>query len=89
MVQNQYQCPYKTGLLLVLYRLARPRRIRPELEAYFCMQKSRISAIISTYMDALYEVALPYLSDPSIFMDRFELYARLIHKKSGVPGINM
>jgi hypothetical protein len=89
MVQNQYQCPYKTGLLLVLYQLARPRRICPELEAYFCMQKSRISAIISTFMDALYEVALPYLSDPSIFMDRFELYARLIHKKSGVPGINM
>jgi hypothetical protein len=88
-IQNQYQCPYETGLLLVLYRLAHPCRICPELEAYFCMQKSRISAIISTFMDALYEVALPYLSDPSIFMDRFELYARLIHEKSGVPGTNV
>ena len=37
MVQNQYQCPYETGLLLVLYRLSHPRRIRPELETYFCM----------------------------------------------------
>ena len=35
MCENQYQCPYETGLLLVLYRLARPRRIRPELETYF------------------------------------------------------
>ena len=89
MVQNQYQCPYETGLLLVLYRLARPRCLRPELETYFCMRKSRISAIISTFMDALYEVAMPYLSNPSIFTDRFELYARLIHEKSGVPGINV
>jgi nuclease HARBI1 len=40
-------------------------------------------------MDALYEVALPYLSDPSIFTSRFELYARLIHEKSGVPGIDV
>jgi hypothetical protein len=39
MVQNQYQCPYETRLLLVLYQLAHPRRIRPKLEAYFSMQK--------------------------------------------------
>ena len=39
-------------------------------------------------MDALYEVALPYLSAPSIFKDWFELYTRLIHEKSGVTGIN-
>jgi DDE superfamily endonuclease len=40
-------------------------------------------------MDALYEVVLPYLSAPSIFMDWFELYARLIHEKSGVTGIDI
>jgi hypothetical protein len=53
------------------------------------MQKSRILALISTFMDALYEVVLPYLSDPSIFTDHSELYVRLIHKKSGVPGIDV
>jgi hypothetical protein len=37
MVQNQYQCPYETGLLLVLYQLACPCCICPELETYFCM----------------------------------------------------
>jgi hypothetical protein len=89
MVQNQYQCPYKTGLLLVLYRLARPCRIRPELETYFSMRKSRISAIISTFIDAFYELVLKFLSDPSIIKDRFELYARLIHEKSGVHGIDV
>lgn len=89
LVQNRYRCPFETGLLLVMFRLARPRRIRPEMETYFSMRKSRISAIMSTFIDALYEVALPYLSDPSIFQHRFELYAKLIHKKSGVPGIDV
>jgi DDE superfamily endonuclease len=79
----------KIGLFLVLYQLAHPRRKCPELEAYFCMRKSRISAIISTFMDALYKVVLPYLSDLSIFTDHFELYARLIYDKLGVPGINV
>ena len=37
MVQNQYQCPYETGLLLVLYQLAPPRHLHPERETYFCM----------------------------------------------------
>jgi nuclease HARBI1 len=49
----------------------------------------RISAIISTFIDAFYELALKFLSDPSIFKDRFELYARLIHEKSGVQGIDV
>jgi hypothetical protein len=89
MVQNQFQCPYETGILFALYQLARPRCIHPELETYFCMQKSRIFAIISTFIYAFYEVALQFLSDPSIFTDRFELYARLIHEKSGVHGIDM
>ena len=53
------------------------------------MRKSRISAIISTFIDAFYKLALKFLSDPSIFKDRFELYARLIHEKSGVHGIDV
>jgi hypothetical protein len=86
-VQNRYKCNYETGLLLVLFCLSRPHRIRPEMEAYFKMRKSHISATINTFIDALYSVALPYLSDPSIFQDRFELYSRLINEKSGRLGI--
>jgi hypothetical protein len=88
-VNNRYTCPYETGLLLVIFRLARPRRIRPEMETYFRMRKSKISAILSTFIDALYEVALPYLSDPSIFQPRFELYSKLIHEKSGLDGLDV
>jgi hypothetical protein len=85
--ENKYTCPYETGLLLVLFRLSRPRRIRPDTESYFCMRKSKISAIISTFINALYDVALPYLSDPSIFQHRFELYVRLIHEKCHLRGV--
>ena len=59
------------------------------MEAYFKMRKSHISATLNTFIDALYCVALPYLSDPSIFQHRFELYSRLIHKKSGLGGLNV
>ena len=69
LVQNRYMCDYETGLLLVLFRLSRPRRIRPDMEAYFKMRKSHISAIVATFIDVLYCVALPYLSDPSIFQE--------------------
>jgi hypothetical protein len=86
-VQNRYTCEYETGLLLVLYRLSRPRRIRPEMETYFKMRKSHISAAINTFMDALYSVALPYLSNPSIFQHRFEFYSKLIHKKAALVGL--
>ena len=76
-VMNRYVVPYETGLLLVLYRLARPHRLRPDMENFFEMRKSKISAVIATFTDALYELALPYFSDPSIFQDRFRLYADL------------
>jgi DDE superfamily endonuclease len=86
-VQNRYTCEYKTGLLLVLYRLSRPRQIRPEMETFFKMRKSHISAAIKTFMDALYSVALPYLSNPSIFQHHFEFYSQLIHKKAALVGL--
>jgi nuclease HARBI1 len=82
-VLNGYTVPYETGLLMLLYRLARPRRLRPEMEKFFKMRKSKISATITTFSNALFEVALPYLSDPSIFSHRFRLYSDLIFAKSG------
>ena len=67
LVQNRYTVDYETGFLLLLFRLSRPRRLRPEMETYFKMRKSHISATLNTFINALYCVALPYLSDPSIF----------------------
>ena len=82
-IRNRYVVPYETGFLMVLYRLARPRRLRPDMERYFSIHMSKISTVLSVFVDAMYEVALPYLSDPSIFQHRFRLYADLINEKSG------
>jgi hypothetical protein len=82
-VKNKYTCPYETGILLVLYRFAKPRCIRPDIEKFFRMRRSRISSVIKTFVDALHEVAKPYLSDPSIFQHRFQFYADLIFDKCG------
>ena len=87
--QNRYTCPYETGLLLVLFRLARPRRLRPDMERYFCMRKSHISAVMGTFIDAFYDMALPYFSDPSLFYDRFPLYTEKIAQKARVGGIRI
>ena len=87
-VKHRYTVPYETGILLVLYRMAKPRCIRPDMEKYFKMRKSHISSAINTFVDALYEVARPYLSDPAIFQQRFQYYSDLIFAKCGaVQGI--
>ena len=80
---NRYSCPYETGLLLCLYRLSQPNRLR-DLESYFRMRKSRISAVILTFVDAMFKLALSYLSNPRIFQHRFEFYSRLIRNKAGL-----
>jgi hypothetical protein len=80
---NRYSCPYETGLLLCFYRLGQPNRLR-DLESYFRMRKSRISAVLSTFIDAFYKVSLPYLSNPRIFKHRLEFYSRLIKEKVGL-----
>jgi hypothetical protein len=36
-----YSLPYETLLLLVLYRLSRPRHIRKEMEGFFGIHKSK------------------------------------------------
>ena len=41
-----YSLPYETILLLVLYRLSRPRRIRKEMEGFFGIHKFKISTFL-------------------------------------------
>jgi hypothetical protein len=86
-LQNGYALPFETCLMLLLYRLAAPRRIQPDMERFFGIRKSRISAALNTFVDALYEVALPYLSNPALFQHRFPLYAQLIFDKCNAANM--
>ena len=51
------------------------------MEEFFGMQKSHLSAVIHTFSEGLLKMALPYLSDPTIFRDRMPLYANAISEK--------
>jgi hypothetical protein len=55
---------------------------------FFGIQKSKILAALNTFIDALYEVALPYLSNPALFLQHcFHLYSKLIFNKRN--AVNM
>jgi len=86
---NRYHCPYETGFLLVLYRLSRPRRLVLDMEKYFCMRKSHMSACIKTFMHAFYQMSTRYFTDVSIWKPRMDLYATLISQKAKCEGIRV
>jgi len=86
---NRYRTPFETGFLMLLFRLSRPRRIRPDMERFFRTRKSKLSAIISTFVEVFYLVAFPYLNDPSLFYHRFPIYAERIRAKAQVAGIEV
>ena len=79
----RYTVCYETGLLVLLYRYSRPRRLSPDMEHIFGMRRSKLSAIIQTFSSALYHVSMPYLSDPSIWHQQMPYYSELIKKKTG------
>jgi hypothetical protein len=79
---NRYTIPFESGLLILLYRLSRPNRIRPDMEAFFGMRKSKLSSIVLAFTSALYEVANQYLSNPHIFSQRWAFLADLVRVKS-------
>lgn len=86
---NGYRVPYETGLLILLYRLSHPNRIRPDMERFFNLRKSKISAIIDTYVSAMHAVALPYLNNPAIFEHRWNILSEMVRQKSNnaVTGV--
>ena len=53
------------------------------MEHFFGMRRSKLSAIIQTFSTVLYNVSLPYLSDPSIWHQQMPYYAELIQEKTG------
>jgi nuclease HARBI1 len=87
--EGKYCIPYETGLIMFMYRMVRPRRIRPDTEIYFSVRCSKISRVIRTFSNALYQVANKYLSDPSLFRHRFRLYSDLITAKTNGAATNI
>ena len=83
-VENRYRVPFETGILLLLYRLARPHTLHCDMEGFFGMRKSHISAAIRTFVDVLYLFAYRFLNDPSIYKPRMPVYASLIEAKIGI-----
>lgn len=83
-VANRYKVPFETGLLLVLYRFSHPHTIHFEMEAFFGMRKSHISAAIGTFVSVLYNFAYRFLNNPAIFKPRMPVYAALIKAKIGI-----
>ena len=61
--------------------MARPWQVRPKMKQLFGMQLLHISSIISMFLEATYQVAHPYLSDPSFFHEQMPYYASLIKEK--------
>ena len=79
-----YSLPYETLLLLVLYRLSRPRRIRKEIEGFFGIHKSKISTGIACMIHAMHALGVQYLDNPVIFHNRMPYYAERVYQKCGL-----
>ena len=80
---NCYTIPYETGMIILLYRYSQPCRLHPDMEMIFGIRKSQISAIIQTFSEALYSVAINYMVNPHIWHHRMPYYAQLISDKTG------
>lgn len=80
-VENRYTAPFETCLLVYLYKMARPVRLRPDCERRFGMTKSHISAIIQTFGSALYLLAEQYLTNPAIWHPYMGHFSNLIAPK--------
>jgi hypothetical protein len=53
---GHYSAPFETLLLLVMFRLSRPRRTRREMEELFRFRRTKICAGIRAMVDALYSL---------------------------------
>ena len=79
-----YSLPYETLLLLVLYRLSRPRHIRKEMEGFLAIHKSKISTGITCMIHAMHAFGVQYLDNPVIFHNRMPYYADRAYQKCGL-----
>jgi hypothetical protein len=77
-----YSTPYETGMLILLHRLHLQERASATMEAFYCMRKSKLSAVINTFLSAMYELALPSHPCRSGRRLRF-LYLRKVDRRQG------
>ena len=75
---NQYTIKYECGIVILLYRLSRPRRLQHDMEKIFGIWRSCLLAIIQMFPESLYKVATPYLNNPSIWHSHMPYFAELI-----------
>ena len=84
--KGRYCCPYEALLLMVLFRFSRPWRVRKEMEAFFGIRQSKISAAVHAMVDALHSLVVRYLDDPRIFHFRMQYCAECIQRKCGLAA---
>jgi hypothetical protein len=88
-VKYWYTVPYETGLLMIIYWLSRPHRVQSNMEVKFGRHQAFISAVCGMFIDALYTIVLPYLTNTGLFHHRFPVYAENIAAKTGNAAINV
>ena len=81
--KNRFKCPCETMLLLLLFRLARPRRIRPDMEKYFGMRRTHVGVALDKIQLALKLLAVQCFDEPRIFAGRVDCHALKVHDKCG------
>jgi hypothetical protein len=69
---------------MLLFRFSTPRRIRKEMESFFCYRRSKISAGIRAMTDALYALLICYLDNPRMHHERMAYYAKRVYAKCGL-----
>ena len=80
--ENRYTTHFETGMIVLLFRMSCPRRLRPEMEQSLKIRKSKLSSIIQTFSRALYKFAIPFLSGATLWHHRMPYYAKLIEQKT-------
>ena len=88
-VHNRYTVHFETGILIMLFKFARPVRVTVEMERRFFMKRSHISAITKTFSYALFRYSWPYLNNPIIWHSRMPYYASLVKEKADVEFDNI
>lgn len=83
---GHYSAPYETLLLLVLFRLARPRRIRRDMEEFFGFRRNKICIGIKAMVCAMYSLAVQYLDNPALFHHLMPRYSNIINAKCGLDN---
>jgi nuclease HARBI1 len=82
-LQNRYTAPFETCLLVYLFKMARPVRLRPDCERKFGMRKSHLSVIVQCFGNALFSLSQQYLFNPDIWHHRMAYYGELVALKCG------